>query len=243
MRGAWDKGPAQSAGVLSSSSPNTRPGSMAFCIPMGEDEVYFEWALCFAKMVKNAKRPYDLISSKGTPVDTGRNTIVEIGLKQGVEWFIWLDSDVCPNQTDWYERLIAHKLPIVSGVYMGKKHEGYFPCAWIKNPASDKYSPLKLDLKDGLYPVDVTGAGFMVVHRSVYERLTPPWYNFTKGRYNDDGTPYSGPWVVSEDFFLCLQAKQKLGIQTVVDFSVKADHLGAFKITPEVVPRVLLQAP
>ena len=65
---------------------------------------------------------------------------------------------------------------------------------------------------------DVVGAGALLIHRRVLERLPDPWFKFTyEGRDNDEG--------VSEDFYFCKKAKEA-GFTIIVDTAVQCPHDG-----------------
>ena len=235
MPGAWERvgQPPQVGGGN---------GGIAICIPVGGSETYHEWAANLKKVREQVKRPCDIVECKGMPIDVARNQLVEAALKKGSEWIFFLDSDVVPKEDNCIERMIAtmqhHGMKILSGLYIGKKHEGWFPCAW-KKVGNNKFSPLKPDLKPGIYEVDVVGAGLLMIHRSVFEAMKPPWFLWTKNTYDKDGKPRADDMVASEDFVFCLQAA-KLGFKTFLDMTIKADHMGVFKITPDPEPKVVL---
>ena len=232
MTGSWEgQQAAQGAGT----------GKVMVCTPFKESVVYGEWALKLPRILAKIPNGWEFASAKGMPVDHARNAIVQRTLESGCEWLFWLDCDVVPKDDDCVARLLQHRQPIMSGLYFGKKHEGWFPAAWVKREDKGKtmYSPLKPDLKDGLYQVDCVGAGFMVVHRSVYEKMKPPWYLYTKHSYDEKtGELRNDDATMSEDFWFNIKAKKELNIRTIIDLSVKSDHCGIMKICADGVVRL-----
>ncbi len=139
------------------------------------------------------------------------------GLKSGAECLFFLDDDIIgPN--DGLVKLLSIDLPIVCGLYMAKKSkEERGLAAWMKNPNGIGYLSIQLNQNGRYVYVDVTGLGFALIHRSIFERTTYPWFDW----------PVGGP---SEDFFFYEKVARELGIHPVIDMECQVDHVGTFKL-------------
>ena len=177
-------------------------------------DVSISWAIDFKAL---ALAPHILQFSGGVPYDIARNIIVRTFLKSPAEWLLFLDSDIHIPQ-DGVTRMLSHKLPIVSALYW-RRQEPHTPAMWkFTGPKPNDHAPIT-NYGDGqMVEADVVGAGALLIHRRVLERLPDPWFKFTyEGRDNDEG--------VSEDFYFCKKAKEA-GFTIIVDTAVQCPHDG-----------------
>lgn len=164
----------------------------------------------------------------GMPFDHGRNTAMMRFLESGADYAFSLDSDVIPPR-DAILRLISRGKPVISGVYARRSPPVGIP-VMIRNGQWVTEYPAK-----SLIEVDVVGAGCLLIHRSVIEKLPPvdpelgrAWFSWRVDRAHllppGDG--------MSEDFVFCKQVREKLGIPIVVDTSVVTKHVGLAEALP-----------
>lgn len=166
----------------------------------------------------------------GMPFGHARNSAAQSTLDHGFEWLMFVDDDVC-LPADAIPRLMSHGKDIVSGVYYRR--------ALPIQPVMLKYKP---DGKEAewitawnppgvLIEVDLVGAGCLLIHRRVLERMPKPWFiwelepEVTKYIRAGMGTPESDP-VHSEDFSFCRNAKRLHGLKVFVDTSIICEHVG-----------------
>jgi GT2 family glycosyltransferase len=158
----------------------------------------------------------------GTSVDMARNELVRAFLAiPEASHLLFLDDDVLPPE-DAIPRLMAHDLPIVSGLYF-KRGAPYVPVAWrfargkrVNDGARGGTEPL-LDYRPGLQEVAAVGAGLLLIRREVLENIPEPWF----------ATHYP---VCSEDAYFCELARAA-GFKVYLDADVKAGHLSVSIIT------------
>lgn len=149
----------------------------------------------------------------GMPFDHARNNACKDALAGGYEWLFFLDDDVIVP-SDTVHRLIRYKLPIVSGLYY-RRHEGLQPVmqklgtGWITNFQIGS-----------MVEADLVGAGCLLIHRSVLEKVPKPWFDW---RCDREDLPENQR--LSEDFAFCLNAKNQQ-FQIFVDTSIQCRHLG-----------------
>lgn len=177
--------------------------------------------------LRNLKVPNGaILPVAGMPYDHARNTICQKALEAGVDYVAFLDSDVIPPP-DAYIRLMAHRLPIVSGVYHRRSHPVGVP-VMIKNGTWYAGYP-----KNSLIEVDLVGAGLMVIHRSVLTSIPPldpdlgrNWFSWRVDR-GHKLPPGEG---LSEDFAYNLHCRRH-GYKIIVDTSIISKHVGCMEVT------------
>ena len=142
------------------------------------------------------------------------------------EWLLWIDSDMSWDPYDVY-RLIdsadAEKRPVVGGLCFGAMHGALFPTIylWGETPEGKlvTYRPHEYD-HGGLIPVAGTGAAFLLIHRSVLEKVRAHGFSATFPFFQEmewQGDP------VGEDLAFCLRCAQ-LEVPIYVNAAVKIGH-------------------
>lgn len=190
-------------------------------------EVRIEWANRF-RMLQFPNYTYAFNSNQ--PYDTSREQATRGLLEHGVKYIFMLDTDVLPPinavpvMIEWMEKI---NLPVLSGLYWAKKPE-IMPAAWINiTGKSDQFAFAPLDVakyadKQTIVPVDVCGAGCLLVRRDVFEKLDKsdpekPYFLWGLGR---KGLPQ-----ISEDFYFCMRCVNELKIKPHVALPVKCGHI------------------
>ena len=153
------------------------------------------------------------LEMRGVSLTTARNALAVEGLKSGAEYFLWLDDDnIGPD--NGLVTLLSYNLPIVCGLYWARKRkEERCLAAWMKAPGG--YLPIAPEQQGRLISVDVTGLGFALIHRNIFERTSQPWFAWEVGG-------------VSEDFHFYEKVAKELGIKPIIDREVLVDHIGLF---------------
>lgn len=173
-------------------------------------------------------------------VDRNRDRIVEefMSHSQKPEWLLMLDSDM-EHPIDCGQRLARWGKMVVGGLYFhrnqhkdpvafkrAKKEEdkyGRLVRMWepIRNQVHDWLIQNNVPLRDGafsvdgngfgLLEVDAVGTGCMLIHRSVLERMEPPWFEYRDGSQ-------------SEDLEFCDRVISDLNIPVHVDMTTVSGH-------------------
>jgi hypothetical protein len=179
----------------------------------------------WAQHFRNLVIPGEATFVAGMPFDHARNFGCQMLLGSRREWLLFLDSDVCPP-ADAVLRLLAHDKPFISGLYCRRSVPHGVPVCmrnyqWV--------TELPGPGEDPVIEVDFVGAGMLLIHRSVLERLQSlphppgkPWFHW---RVDLAGHVPHGEGI-SEDFWLCRRVKDELGITPLVDTSVRCMHMG-----------------
>lgn len=137
------------------------------------------------------------------PVDANRNKMVKEFLEnEDNEWLLMVDNDVVPpgdilKMVDYGEKVVSATVTIKKDgvphpVIVKQRDDGKF-----RRMSMDEYRDEVAD--NGLVEVDGLGTGCLLIHRSVLEEMSPPWFKFI---YNEDGTLKLG-----EDFYFSERAK------------------------------------
>lgn len=157
----------------------------------------------------------------GQPFDMARNNACMRCLESGCDYLFFMDSDVIPSR-DAVLRLMAHKLPIVSGMYCRRSPPHAVP-VMMRNGQWLTQFPL-----GSMQEVDVVGAGCLLIHRSVLESLPPidpirgkHWFDW---RVDMPSVPNDGSHM-SEDYSFNWWAR-KHGYKIWVDTSIHCRHVG-----------------
>lgn len=178
-----------------------------------------KWAAGFRNL---ALPPHSgLVFKSGAPFDVARNAACADMLEHNFEWLMFLDDDVIPPG-DAYARLVRHGKDVVSGLYY-RRNEPLTPCAmtiqdgkatWLTN-----WNP-----PECLLEVDLVGAGCLLIHRRVLERMRKPWFVWEIGKEEESSVPKTRG-AMSEDFTFCLGAKAA-GFKIHLDTSIRCEHVG-----------------
>ena len=213
---------------------------VAVCI-LHTGNVTMEWAIRTSLVFmhfQHMKKKFLYLCNRNMPYDVAREQVTRMAIDAGAKWIFHYDSDVLiPVNTieiliNWSEQF---KLPLLSGLYWAKKPGPPQPAAWLAvNEEPEKnivnFAPVDLTkhLKSqDILPVDVTGAGCMLINVDVFKQLTKsnpnlPFFQWGVGRKDNNGKPLL---QMSEDFWFCWRCQKELGIKPHVATAVKCDHI------------------
>lgn len=118
-----------------------------------------------------------------------RNQICKAAIETGVEWLLFLDSDVVAP-ADTFARLSRHHMPIVQGVYhtKAKTPTGAHPPLVMRRIDQDgtkAFAPIQGWTPGDLVSVDTVATGLLLIHRRVlkaFQDAGVPWFEWTVGR-------------------------------------------------------------
>ena len=164
-----------------------------------------------------------LYTSHGTLIASQRTELARQALKEGADYFLWLDSDMrFPKETIGH--LIARDKPIVAANYATRRMP-VKPVAMMDEKGKIGRVYTAPD-SEGLQPVDYIGMGVMMVKREVFEKMEQPWF----------AIPYStkGDHYIGEDVFFCTKAREA-GFEVLVDHDLShhVKHIGTLEYSHE----------
>ena len=181
--------------------------SVLCCIP-NTGNVRIELAMQLYQWKAQYGDFFDVYSSQVRPLYEARNDCVRQFLTSGRTWLFFVDSDAVPSP-DTIDRLTKHNKKIVGGLAHEMKLDSDGVVKRIPlilkraNPGEVPASYNVLGLEPGLMKVDVTGTVCVMIHKSVFKQMEPPWF---------DG--------IAEDFYFY----EKAHAQVYVDTDVTVHH-------------------
>jgi GT2 family glycosyltransferase len=201
--------------------------SVLIGIPLREDESRF--AHVDARFMTSVLANITTLADAGIPVnlhqavspglglDQARNSTVKIFLEEtkATHLFFW-DNDTL-LLPDAILKLLNRNLPIVSGLYLERSmlHRPVIIDLRLEDKKVTafgfRYEDISQVPENQLVECGVTPGGIFLVERSVFEKITPPWFAFPRQ-------------VVGEDVYFSLRATEA-GYQHYVDTAVEGIHL------------------
>jgi len=164
------------------------------------------------------------VESGGGSLDRGRNLLVQKYLQTDYEWFLQVDTDMFFG-IDHYDRIVetAKTHEIVSGLYFANERP---PRPAMYRWDDTGHGQAVMDWKDGeVIPVDGCGAGFLMVHRTVYEKMNDPEkYEGRAGSWFTQSAHGPAGQLLNEDSSFCLRA-QEHGFRVYVDTDCFVGHI------------------
>jgi len=160
------------------------------------------------------------IIAQGRPVDFVRNNFIRIFLAGDFTHLFLLDSDTEPP-LDCIERLLALNAPLAGGCYPVLMQQGF---RWaLLNADSDRlYRLLEwLPSQDKPFEVDAGGAGCLLIHRDVFDKVIWPWFRWVE---TENGRQES------EDIFFFRKCNEA-GLRVRIDPQVICNHFKIINIT------------
>lgn len=177
------------------------------------------WAINF----RNLQIPGSYTFVSGMPFDHARNTGCQKLLELGWEWLFFLDDDVlCPSDT--IPRLMAHRLPIVSGMYY-RRAEPLVPVMLKEKADKTGYDWITQYTPNSLVEVDLVGCGCLLIHRDILTNFPPVskdnrWFEWRCDKYDLPSNQRT-----SEDFTF-MQHLRNHNQKIYVDTSIACRHVG-----------------
>jgi hypothetical protein len=155
----------------------------------------------------------------GAPYDVMRNGACSDALATGFQWVMFLDDDVVPP-ADTFFLLARHSVDIVSGLYY-RRQPPICPVAMAYDGDKKPQWVTQWSPPNSLVTVDLVGAGCLLIHRRVLERVPQPWFEWQIGKAPQP----EGRTAMSEDFAFCVRAKEH-GFKVHLDTSIGCEHVG-----------------
>jgi hypothetical protein len=208
------------------------PKKVAICIPSC-DMVHADFAMSLAALAHRAgpfvmggqKFPplqIAIINTKGSLVVNNRNRLVKEAQALGVEYVMFLDSDIIVPP--WaLRRLLDHDKDIVGATYiqreephrlLGKALDGRMLDEMVRETPIDGETPMEVGALPG---------GCLLIKMSVFDVLERPYFQTPA----HEATPVHPEWIEGEDYFICRKAREK-GHSVWVDWglSFSLGHVG-----------------
>ncbi|WP_424814115.1 hypothetical protein [Roseococcus sp. YIM B11640] len=163
-------------------------------------------------------------------VTRGRNRLLGQFLRSDASHLLFVDSDIGFG-ADGVLRLLGHGLPFIGGLYRSKNGAR---ADWVAQfPASGQ---VRHDPRTGAVEAEAVGTGFLLLHRSVPERLAEahpaalyqgeegPLHALFEAGIDPSAAPGQGRYL-SEDYLFCARWRA-LGGKVWCDPAVVLEHHG-----------------
>lgn len=143
---------------------------------------------------------HSVMHYKGLYVDDNRNALTRMFLSQNAEWLLLIDTDIVfPANAPYMLRDAADrkKRPIVAGLYFSRglnENPDALPVWYVPDPNDPKRSDgfiLCTKFTDGLNPIVGAGAGFLLIHRTVFDAF--------RGKYDNETWQWWGRDIIVMD--------------------------------------------
>lgn len=161
---------------------------------------------------------------RGVPIDVARNALVRYAQEHKAAYLFFLDADVIVPP-DIVLRLMAWKVPIISGVYWSKR--GY-PAVWEQHPSGKGFTPMKVLPKRGLTEVAAIPMGAALIDMRTFACIPDPWFQWTIFDPRQEGEGKG----LSEDLDFCRKASDH-GFKLFVDPEIRCLHQSILPMTVE----------
>jgi hypothetical protein len=188
-----------------------QPG-VAVAMPLGkvgpEPETFYMWSNLLLETAASKYR-VDVIPSWGVPTVCNREWIVEKflawnweGKRPGprADWLCWIDGDMTFD--NWYlsrmlEDVAEHpEIKVLSGT---ARKSGNSNTPVLYERRDNAWHHIDAWPKDRLFTVDGVGAFGMLIHRSVFERMSRPFFSYQNPGYgSDDSLNFSSRLLKAE---------------------------------------------
>jgi len=169
-------------------------------------------------------------------VSASRNKLTQQFLDNGVgEWLLWVDADMQWDAERDIQSLLdvadPKERPIVGGLCFGMSTDGMYPTIYMGYEQDGKFTTIRIRdyPKDTLVRCAATGAAFILIHRSVLEKMAArsfdaafPFFAESSG----NGKP------VGEDITFCIRAGI-VGAPVFVHTGVRIGHHKSILLTEE----------
>ena len=188
------------------------------CIPTNSSIV----APLVPKLIKWSSMGAEVNIMVSSPlVDYVRNALVRHFLNSKKKYLLFIDSDTIP-EVDVPRRLLQRKKLVVGGLYnlLMTGNNGQMvskPSAFsMYFDGKPLHESIAVNPNSGLQKVSITGTGIMLIHRSVFEKIQSPWFEY---QWKDkEHIAFDG-----EDVYFCKKCEQA-GIPIYCDTNAKGLH-------------------
>jgi hypothetical protein len=211
----------ESSGKISST-----PKKVAICVPSG-DTVHADFAMALAGLTYRCGPgqatpaiPIALINVKSSLVINGRNGLVQQAQSLGVDYLLFIDSDVVVHPLTLH-RLLALDKDIVGGTYVQREEPHRLLGNAIDGTLLGDWMQGRTVNSRDLTEVSALPAGCLLIKMSVFDKLAKPY--FQTPAQETDGVH----WIEGEDYFFCRNARAA-GFQVWLDWgtSMAINHIG-----------------
>lgn len=207
--------------------------SILICTPMYGGQctsAYFQSAMNLKEDLLQAGLDHDwLIGRNESLITRARNALAATFLETNYKKLLFIDADI-EFTADDVARLWNMDADVAVGIYAMKKPEEAWYAVWV---AGKLVKDLDM-FGDEPVEVDYAGTGFMLIDRSVFEKMEAPEYQATKpdgsGMRTEKAffdTGVVSDVYLSEDYWFCQKWKEQGG-KILAHPQVRLKHWGSY---------------
>lgn len=159
-----------------------------------------------------------VLCKEGMRSEYAREILLNEFLRGDSDYVFILDADmILPRHA--LLRMLAHGKKVVSGFYFSRGDRTW-PIVFRPDEPTTLWPKTRwFDYpQGGLHEVGATGHGCLLIHRSIFERLEPPYSRLG---------PFMDQPLVGSDVRLCMKIREEAQEKIWCDFSLKCGHLTA----------------
>ena len=211
-------------------APKPEGGVVLAYIHPGETSAYFTESMLTTVLASTSgqiPRVANILQEwSSANVSASRNAVTQRFLDMGVgEWLLWVDADMAWTPADVaaiLEVADPTERPVVGGLCFGMMTERMWPTIyqWAELPEGLTTVRVGQYPRDAVVQVAATGAAFLLIHRSVLERMRD--HGFSRAFPFFQETEHLGK-PVGEDLTFCIRCGL-LGIPVHVHTGVRIGH-------------------
>jgi hypothetical protein len=163
-------------------------------------------------------------------IDQARNELATEALADGFDELMWIDADI-GFHPDAVDRLRAHDLPLVCGIYP-KKGQRALACNLLPETAVVTFGE-----GGGLLEIEYAATGFLLTRRTVFDDVAKHWgLPVCNEQFGHPVVPYflpmlvehgGGHWYLAEDYAFCHRVR-KAGHRVMADTTIRLSHIGRY---------------
>jgi glycosyltransferase involved in cell wall biosynthesis len=189
---------------------NTPLPRVAISFPSG-DMVHADFALSLAGMCNECNGlPLDVYSNKSSIVAKARNNGVAMAQDAGIEYLLFIDSDMTFPRNALL-RLLLQRREVIGATYAKRVP----PFQALGAPLM----PQPADAPADLVEMNRLPTGFLLIHMPLFQRLDKPYFRF--------GIDTEGEDIIGEDYDFCDRARAAgARIWCEVALSKEIGHIG-----------------
>ncbi len=196
----------------------TRIPVMVNVLNEGTTSAGWETQLMAWMQEKSDKYEFQIFFPTGRPIPDNRHKIVKQFLEGNWEYLVMLDDDN-PCYKNIFE-LLDLDLPVVGGVYPGKKDTGiiFFVFKEVIENGQRVFKQMPLDKREGLQKVDAVATGLIVIQRWVIKKIVEKGLQPFEEIFDEHGRLHYG-----DDIGFCMKCGD-LGIPIHAHFNYIGSH-------------------
>lgn len=169
-----------------------------------------------------------IISASNPRQTVARNAVIDLFLKRDANWLMWIDTDMTFRHNAIGQLLATakkHKADAVTGLgFIFKRNANVLvPNGYMFDPETNYFKEIEDYTKNKVHQIDGTGAGFVLIHRRVFETIGKDWHQ------NHIEHPVTGN-PMGHDLAFFYEATQRHGFKLVWDTRIKTGHVKHFEL-------------